>query len=483
VGGVNIVEKSLIRSISLRRRLILVFGAVIAALLLFVFLLILTFYNYSRQYNDIVLSAARANSYSNVFKVEMDSLMYNVVAGYREFGDGEQYRMIENLGGELRGLMGRSSDGAETIELDIILRTLETLRKYVDLTGEQIARDEPVAAEMVTLDQISSITTLINQEIQDYLVLKIHAMEKANQDLQRGLLFWVVVILVVTVALIAAAALLTVYISNSVSDPVKKLIEMSMAVSAGDFSTRVIDGNRDEIARLSDSFNEMTERVSELIDRVREEQAKLRDAEFRLLSAQINPHFLYNTLETIVWMAESRQNDKVIAVTKALSNFFRKSLAGGRDIATVAEEIEQVESYLLIQQMRYSDTMTYSIRVDTAAADCLVPKLTLQPIVENALYHGLKNKRGGGIIEITAEAGEDAAIITVRDTGAGMTRERLAALRRRVDSPPESADVDGIGLANVSGRLRLGFGEGYGVAVDSEYGAGTTVRIRVPRKG
>ena len=216
-------------------------------------------------------------------------------------------------------------------------------------------------------------------------------------------------------------------------------------------------------------------------EQVKEEQKQLRKAEFELLQAQINPHFLYNTLDAIVWSAEGGNKEQVVKMVGSLSDFFRTSLNRGKEIISVREELQHVRSYLEIQQIRYMDILSYEIAVPEELFNYKIPKITVQPLVENALYHGIKNHRGGGKITITGKAYEEFFAITVRDNGAGMSGERLMEVRNGIREGGNNKDAV-YGLYNVNQRIILNFGEEYGISVDSKEGEGTEVTIKLPSK-
>lgn len=200
--------------------------------------------------------------------------------------------------------------------------------------------------------------------------------------------------------------------------------------------------------------------------------------ELALLQAQINPHFLYNTMDTIIWLIEAGKNPEATQMVSDLSNFFRHSLSKGQDIITLAEEESQVRSYLQIQQARYADILRYTIDLPERFGAVRIPKLTLQPLVENALYHGIKMKRGMGHIYILARQEGDDIVLQVTDDGAGMSAQRLQQL---LDSMEAGKRV-GFGLSAIHERLKLFFGEGYGLTIHSREGVGTTVFVRIPRE-
>jgi two-component system sensor histidine kinase YesM len=216
-------------------------------------------------------------------------------------------------------------------------------------------------------------------------------------------------------------------------------------------------------------------------EQVTEEQKLLRKAEFEVLQAQINPHFLYNTLDAIVWSAEAGNQKQVVSMVGSLSEFFRSSLGKGKEIVTIRDELQHVRSYLEIQQIRYQDILQYELNVPGKFFGFEIPKITIQPIVENALYHGIKNKRGGGKIVVSGEEKGDAMVIKVIDNGIGMDEKRLADVRNGLLGKGSKADAI-YGLYNVNERIKLNFGEEYGISVDSTNGVGTVVSITLPKK-
>jgi len=226
----------------------------------------------------------------------------------------------------------------------------------------------------------------------------------------------------------------------------------------------------------------MIGKIKELLDSKIKEQENLKKAELRALQAQINPHFLYNTLDTIIWMAEAKKTAQVVEIVSALSSFFRISLSKGADWITIGEEVERTKSYLTIQRMRYRDIMDFHIDVDADVSKNTVLKLILQPLVENALYHGIKNKRQGGTISVRAKRkSENEVLLEVEDDGIGFTAEKLAQLRAELDD--DSGDImleSGFGIGNVNKRIRLYYGKQYGLSVRSEYNTGTCVTLVIP---
>ena len=289
------------------------------------------------------------------------------------------------------------------------------------------------------------------------------------------------------------------YLSRSISRPIGQLISFMQKAESGDLLTRFIGERHDEIGMLGRSFNRMLYRINRLITLMEHKERQKREAELRSLQAHIRPHFLYNTLDTIQWMARSQGAAAAAEVAESLARLFRIGLSGGRDQIPLAEEFEHLESYLKIQKVRYRDKLNFAIRMEPGLERHTVLKLILQPLVENAIYHGIKERRGPGTIEVDAFIRDGDLILRVKDDGAGMDEDRLAEVRQALDrvgrehdpgellAEAETAAADGsgrkdrgFGLINVHERLKLTFGDRYGLKIDSARGEGTTVTVVHP---
>jgi two-component system, sensor histidine kinase YesM len=225
----------------------------------------------------------------------------------------------------------------------------------------------------------------------------------------------------------------------------------------------------------------MIEEIQKLIDMVYREQQGKRETELKMLQEQIKPHFLYNTLDTIQWMAKEHGAGDIVEVVGALTSLFRIGLSRGKEMVSVSDELEHVRSYLVIMKARYEDKFDFTLSVDDATLHCMVLKLTLQPLVENAIYHGIKERRGHGTIRVSAAARDDMLVLGVRDDGVGMTPEKLADVRAHLTAPhtPDEGG-SGYGVHNVHERIQLSFGTRYGLRFESTPGGGTTVEVLHP---
>ena len=286
-----------------------------------------------------------------------------------------------------------------------------------------------------------------------------------------------VMILAVAITLIVTLLLLN-RILTGVVKPLKKLEKYMVQVNPDNMDQRMEILTDDEIGHLSMKFNQMMDRIRNLKEQVIEEQEDKRKYELQALQAQINPHFLYNTLDSIIWMAETNDSN-IVAMTEALAKLFRISLNKGNEEISLERELEHVKNYLIIQSMRYADKFTYEISAELGVERCRTIKLILQPIVENCIYHGIKKKRGTGKITIRAYRREQNLIIEVSDDGCGMPEE---ICRKILSDEIESENISGsgIGVKNVNERIQLRFGKKYGLSYSSEEGVGTTVTYVLP---
>lgn len=284
-----------------------------------------------------------------------------------------------------------------------------------------------------------------------------------------------VMILAVAITLIVTLLLLN-RILTGVVKPLKKLEKYMVQVNPDNMDQRMEILTDDEIGHLSMKFNQMMDRIRNLKEQVIEEQEDKRKYELQALQAQINPHFLYNTLDSM--MAETNDSN-IVAMTEALAKLFRISLNKGNEEISLERELEHVKNYLIIQSMRYADKFTYEISAEPGVERCRTIKLILQPIVENCIYHGIKKKRGTGKITIRAYRREQNLIIEVSDDGCGMPEE---ICRKILSDEIESENISGsgIGVKNVNERIQLRFGKKYGLSYSSEEGIGTTVTYVLP---
>ncbi len=464
---------------------------VMLPVLVFMSICVVTLWNQNKKYDDLIDAATKASSFSLDFKKDFDYETYLVIVESKSFEESKLRQMlseatavVDSLGDdkELR------SDNAGRLE--DIRKYLRNLGTYTDRIEANLKQGDKYEDNIeIWENDVQIVTALVRETIIQFIYYEIQDMQNMRNEMNA---FYTQVFSYVIIAFLIITALvifISYKISQSITEPVRELNRVTQRVAAGDLDVRA-DGNAgDELGALSQSFNDMIDQLNILLKQVRTEQESLRKTELELLQAQINPHFLYNTLDTIVWLAEAGDQAKVVSMVGSLSDFFRTSLGQGREIVTIRDELKHVGSYLEIQQVRYQDILEYDIDVPEELYDSKIPKITLQPLVENALYHGIQNKRGKGRISVTGRSEYGCMYIFIEDNGIGMTEERLVQINDMINrlsdtegssykNEDEKAEV--FGLSNVNERIRMKFGSRYGIHVDSTYGEGTIVTVLLP---
>jgi len=469
--------------LSLRSKILLSFLTVVLLLAAMNAILVLQVLRFNREYTAIITNITTANSINGYIKPTIDTEMWNIVAGKKEFKDGSQYQIIGQVNNQLETMMANTRSEKSRIKLEVIRRTLATLTNYVDKMGLQIQQGSRVSENELVLENIRGVSTVVEATVQDYMLFEVNQAEQQYKENQQQFNRLVIIYLILLPCVLAFSFAAAWVISASIYIPIKKLHDVTTTITKNDLQTLVTNTNVDEITELGMNFNVMIGRIKQLLDSKIKEQENLQKAELKALQAQINPHFLYNTLDTIVWMAEAKRTDQVIDIVRALSSFFRISLSKGKDWITIEQEIEHVRSYLIIQKMRYRDILDYKIEVDEDILKGTILKLTLQPLVENALYHGIKNKREGGTITVRARrAEENLVLLDVQDDGVGFTPYKLGKIREEMDQEVEEITFkeSGFGLENVNKRIKLYYGKQYGLTVESRFLEGTRVTVAIP---
>lgn len=280
------------------------------------------------------------------------------------------------------------------------------------------------------------------------------------------------------IILVILALLFSRFMARSITLPIQKLRDSMKKVQEGDFSVSdVVVDSKNEIGSLTKSFDVMTHRIHELMEQNVHEQEEKRKSELKALQSQINPHFLYNTLDSIIWMAEGKKNEEVVLMTASLARLLRQSISNEDEVVPIANEVEYARGYLTIQKMRYKDKLEFQIEVDSSILYIPLIKLVLQPIIENAIYHGLKYKESKGLLIVKGFMKDGNAVLQVIDDGVGMDEETLAHI---YDKHKVNYHSNGVGVYNVQKRLKLYYGEDYGITYTSELGKGTTATITIP---
>lgn len=485
------------KNLPLNKKLGLFSAIIMLPLMGLIIYLIAELINVGNSYNQIVKNITIASGYNFTFREELDYTMYRIVVNEKTFeelvkyeniyndyeGDHlkDPYLIINNAKRSFTNLM-ESTNKAENKggyeELGWIVKSITRLEGVVQNVEDNIENRAPYRENEKLLNSAIFILTEMTQEtIQKYIQDEAHAMEQVRQELELHQKQAVSISIYASVLILLCSLLVSRGITQSVTIPIKELCKAADQIAKGDFTTHTEIEAGDEIQVLSNSFNHMKVEIGQLIEDVKTEKDNLRATELKLLQAQINPHFLYNTLEAIMWLAESGQTDQVVDMVTSLSEFFRTVLSEGKDFITVHEETSHIQSYLSIQQFRYQDILEYEVDIDEELNHYMILKLTLQPIVENALYHGIKNKRGKGKILVRGYLEDEDMVFQVADNGIGLSKERLEKLRQSVKR--RGTEQEGFGLANVDERIAMTYGPEYGLFFESEEGKGMVVTVRI----
>ena len=485
--------------LSLRARLIFLLFVIAIPLTGMVLGIQNMFESYSGAYDGIMENLKIANNYNLSFKEDMEYSMYRVMIGLIDAGQFENGDIVEgttkyatvvknphSLIASARQAFEKTIDREAGSDCDIkirgILSCLDSLERAVDKmianSAEGGKYDENVS---IWENDIQGLCSMIQEYITQYIYYETINMEHLQNELKlkmadrmQGYLALLAMVLIVGSCCSAA-------ITRSITDPLRELRQTAEQLGSGNLDARARTGGLEEISILAQAFNQMSDRIRRLLDKTRQEQKNLRELELRLLQEQISPHFLYNTLDSIVWMAEGGNNRQVVEMTTDLSDFFRTVLSGGREFVTIEEEESHIRSYLKIQKIRYEDILDYSIEIEPSIRRRIVLKMLLQPLVENALYHGIKNKRGGGCILIRGYEDRNGLVFEIEDNGIGMDETELAAVRKKLRLEPgeklQPIGNGGFGLHNVAQRVRIYYGDQAEILVESEKNIGTCFKI------
>ncbi len=434
----------------------------------------------NRKYEDMLNSAMVASEFSLDFKKDYDYETYLLIVENKTLDESKLGEMLEEANRIVDGLEELTDSKENRNRLASAKKYLNNLQIYKERI-EQNLKDGNKYENNIEIweNDVQIVTALMRETIFQYIYYEIKDIQKARTEYQDFFMQMIRFSIIAFALILILITFLSYYIPLSITHPIRKLSEVTDQVAKGDLTVRSDVRSGAEVSVLNDSLNTMIDKINELLEQVKTEQGRLRKAEFELLQSQINPHFLYNTLDTIVWLAEAGEQKKVVDMVGSLSDFFRTSLNQGKDMVSVKEELQHSRSYLEIQQVRYQDILQYEIQVPETLFCYLIPKITIQPLVENALYHGIKNKRGIGKIIITGKREKDYFVLIVEDNGAGMSRERLEVVREGMNQKSQT-EKDIYALYNVNERIRLNFGQKYGLSIDSVLGEGTTVQVMLP---
>ncbi|MBS7009021.1 sensor histidine kinase [Anaerostipes sp.] len=450
------------------------FGMVLALLVMMV--------SFNEQYDTSVQNISQASEFNFQFREDIDYKMYRVVIGADTFEEMNPYVEIYKARMTLEQLRKTALKQESKNRLDQINRLLSSLEKYIQEIQKSDIMKDYKDNERILRHDVNIFTELIEKKISQYIYFETGNLKDLRSNLRKRIMTAVAVSAIISAFLTVLVWIFTNRIAKSISEPIVDLCNKTKLVGEGDFTVRALNSETEEVRILSKNFNQMVRRIEQLVEDVTKEQMNLRKTELELLQSQINPHFLYNTLDTIIWLAADGQNEQVVQIVQDLSTFFRECLSKGEGLIPIRNELLHVESYLKIQSIRYQDILDFSIDVPEEILDNKIIKMTLQPLVENALYHGIKQRREKGKIEINGVYDEDNIYLSVEDDGPGMDAEQVEKINSEMVSGSWERKVTGFGMSSVNQRLKLQFGEMYGLIVESEESAGTRIIVVLPRE-
>lgn len=428
---------------------------------------------YAWQYNAILNNVTTASDFNQNFKDDVDLKMYYYVID-SQYSEGLPIEEVQSAEAIASKLSAMSTEKESIRAITSVLNLCHNLEEKI----YQIADTQDYDARQDQLENnIYILTDLIQEYMYTYLYYEAVHLDALQSRMISGMVALMTVILIMALLLLFVLLGHSRKLSRRIVDPVDKLCKRLEDIGSGELSVcEPIQADVEEVQLLSDGIEQMVGHLQRLIEENTQQEKQRRQTELALLQAQINPHFLYNTMDTIIWLIESGDISKAVTMIYSLSNFFRFSLSRGQSIITLAEEEQHIRSYLEIQQVRYRDLMEYEIDIPSELKQYTLPKLTLQPLVENALYHGIKMKRRKGSIRVSAAARDGKIFLAVKDDGTGMTEERLLALRESLTD----GGREGFGLRTVHQRLQILFGKEYGLTLQSVEGEGTTITVTIP---
>ena len=430
---------------------------------------------YAFRYNAILSNVTTASEFNQNFKDDVDLKMYYYVID-SQYSEGLPLKEVQSAREIAQKLYNTTTQKNSIRAISSVLNLCSNLEEKM----QQIAETKEYDSRVDQLEKnIYILTDLIQRFMYTYLYYEAAHLNSLQTGMVANMIFLMVITIVFSLVLLSLLLTSSKKLSRRIVDPIDMICERLEAIGKGSLTVREpIQADVQEIQLLSNGIENMVERLIKLIEKTAEQEKQRRRTEFALMQAQINPHFLYNTLDTLVWLIESGEISEAVKMVASLSNYFRFSLSRGKNVITIEEEEQHIRSYLEIQQMRYQDLMDYEINIPEDLKKYIVPKLTLQPLVENALYHGIKNTRRKGTIRLTGRYENERIILEVMDNGRGMSEERLTEVKASLTDNKR----EGFGLRTVHQRIQILFGVEYGLTLESRLDSGTKVIVTIPMK-
>lgn len=433
-------------------------------------------------YRSALANVEEANSVSTIVQENVLEELWDLVFGLIQVSDYESGNELEKVRLAIEEIQANTTTAKEAANLDVALRTLDTLDHYISKMESNIANERPFDENEAIMVQVDAVTVLLYAILQDFVRVEIELAGKTSDDMLVSLYYLILFELIIVLTIIYSAKKNNRFLTQQIQEPLNDLIVLSEELSQGHLDYRAKEPEVAELRVVTKSMNDMAHNLHVLIEENAVKQFDLAQSELRVLQAQITPHFIYNTLDAILSLAEQGNSEQVKTMTYALSDFLRISLSKGQDWITIEKEIRHVEDYLTILQIRYGAMLTFAIDIPEEILQTEVLKMILQPLVENAVYHGTKHVRRAGKVTVAATVADDTIQFFVTDNGIGMEDERLLEIQARLaQATVDDSGEGGYGLYNVRKRLLLYYGNAASLQIDSTYKKGTTITVTVPK--
>ena len=433
-------------------------------------------------YRSALANVEEANAVSTTVQENVLEELWDLVFGLIQVTDYESGNELEKVRLSIEEIQANTTTAKESATLDVALRTLDTLDNYISEMEKNISNGRPFDENEAIMVQVDAVTVLLYAILQDFVRVEIELAGKTSDDMLVSLYYLMLFELIIVLTIIYSAKKNNRFLTQQIQEPLNDLIVLSEELSQGHLDYRAKEPEVAELRVVTKSMNDMAHNLHVLIEENAVKQFDLAQSELRVLQAQITPHFIYNTLDAILSLAEQGNSEQVKTMTYALSDFLRISLSKGQDWITIEKEIRHIEDYLTILQIRYGAMLTFAIDIPEEILQTEVLKMILQPLVENAVYHGTKHVRRAGKVTVAATVAEDTIRFLITDNGIGMEDERLLEIQARLaQATVDDSGEGGYGLYNVRKRLLLYYGNAASLQIDSTYRNGTTITVTVPK--
>ena len=449
----------------------------------FVLFLIFCFYNLwnnNRRYEDMINSSVMASQFSLDFQKDFDYETYLLIVGNKTLEESSLHDMLVEADGIVAGLEELTESQENLKRLTSVKKYLNNLETYIGRIEDNIREGNRYEDNMeIWENDVQIVTSLVGDTMSQYIYYEIRGIQESRQQYQDFFVNMIRFSIIAFTLILVLFLFLSYYIPLSITSPIRRLTQVTDQVAKGDLTVRSDVTGGVEAQVLSDSLNTMIDKINELLEQVKTEQIRLRKAEFELLQSQINPHFLYNTLDTINWMAIDKDEYEISNSITSLASILRYGIDNSNAVVKISREVEWLKQYLFLQQTRLKNTFECEIDVSPEVLGWNIHKLLFQPFIENAILHGFEGKKGVHILKITIVPKDEKLLIEIWDNGNGISAELVEQMNE--GQYPGSKERNCIGMENAIMRLQMYYGAESSARIESKLGEYTRIRLYVPK--